>query len=175
MTYAISLKCTNDTAAPILDLWDQASAFEAAPSMASLNYPPHLTLAIYENIHVDRLRAALGVAFRDLPAFSMEFSGIRHFDNESLVLWAFPIPNDALREAHESLHREIDPALCHEHYRPGSWKPHCTLATKIPIASAEAALRWAAGTPARFTAVFDVADCVRAYPVEILDEVRLTR
>ncbi|MDE1993995.1 MAG: 2'-5' RNA ligase family protein [Rhizobiaceae bacterium] len=173
MPYAISLRCTNDTAAPILALWDQASAFEAVPSMASLNYPPHLTLAVYENINADRLRATLGTVFRGLPALPMEFSGIRHFDNEYLVLWASPVPSDALREAHESLHRQIDPILCHEHYRPGFWNPHCTLAMKIPAMSKEAALIWAAETPARFTVIFDVVDCVHAYPVEILHEIRL--
>jgi len=173
MPYAISLKCTNNTALPVLDLWRRASAFETVPSMQELNYPPHLTFAIYENISPDRLCDAVRKTFHDIPAISVEFSGIRHFRNDVLVLWASPVDDSALRHAHQAIHQEIDPILCDEHYRPDHWQPHCTIAMKIPMASAETALAWAAETPARFTVTFDVADCVRSPPVEILSEVTL--
>ena len=174
MPYAISLKCSNDTATPILDLWRQASVFETTPSMQGLNYPPHLTLAVYEDISPARLHDAVRKVFHGSPAVSVEFSGIRHFSNDLLVLWTYPIDDGALRQIHQALHSEIDPMLCHHHYRPDHWRPHCTIAMNIPMASAEAALKWAAETPARFTVTFDVADSVRAHPVEILSEIKLT-
>ncbi|MBB5571585.1 MULTISPECIES: 2'-5' RNA ligase family protein [Rhizobium] len=173
MPYAISLKCTNNTALPVFDLWRQAGAFETVPSMQGLSYPPHLTFVIYEDILPEHLCEAVAKAFHNIPAISVEFSGIRHFRNDVLVLWASPVDDSALRHAHHAIHQEIDPTLCDEHYRPDHWQPHCTIAMKIPMASAETALTWAAETPARFTVTFDAVDCVRFPPVEILSEIKL--
>ncbi|TXH81548.1 MAG: 2'-5' RNA ligase family protein, partial [Rhizobium sp.] len=48
MPHAIVLKCANETAAPVMDLWREASRFETSPSMQALNYAPHLTFAVYQ-------------------------------------------------------------------------------------------------------------------------------
>ncbi|MDZ7873657.1 MAG: hypothetical protein U5N27_11245 [Rhizobium sp.] len=48
MRYGISLKSCNATAGKILKLWEEASAFESNSSMQELGYPPHLTLAVFE-------------------------------------------------------------------------------------------------------------------------------
>lgn len=173
MPHAIVLKCANDSAAPVLDLWRQAGRFETAPSMEALNYSPHLTLAVYADIAPSSLFAAIQKVFSEIPPLSIEFSGIDHFANEMLVLWARPADDRVLRKIHAAIHDEIDPALCHEHSRPDRWQPHCTIAMKIPANSAEQALKWAAGTPARFTLTFDTVDCISFPPVAILNEVKL--
>ncbi|GAC1041757.1 2'-5' RNA ligase family protein [Rhizobium sp. No.120] len=173
MPYAIVLKCTNETATPVLDLWREASRFETAPSMQALSYPPHLTFAVYEDIAVSSLVAVAQKAFAKVPPLSVEFSGIDHFPNEMLVLWARPTNDQALRRIHRAIHDEIDPALCHEHSRLDRWQPHCTIAMKIPSGAAGEALAWATATPAKFTLIFDVVDCVSFPPVESLQEVKL--
>ncbi|NEI68124.1 2'-5' RNA ligase family protein [Rhizobium lusitanum] len=173
MPYAIVLKCTDDSAAPVLNLWQEASRFETSPSMQALNYPPHLTLAVYQDIALPSLFAAARNVFDKMPPLSIEFSGIGHFPNEMLVLWARPADDRVLRRIHSAIHDEIDPALCHEHSRPDRWQPHCTIAMKIPAGATEEALKWAAGTPARFALVFDAVDCLSFPPVEILQEVKL--
>lgn len=173
MPYAIVLKCTDDSAAPVLDLWREAGRFEASPSMQALNYPPHLTFAVYEDIVVPLLVAAAQQAFTNVPPLAIEFSGIDHFPNEMLVLWARAVDDRAIRQIHRTIHDEIDPALCHEHSRPDRWQPHCTIAMKIPTGAEEEALRWAAATPAKFTLNFDVVDCIGFPPIDILKEVKL--
>ncbi len=173
MPYAIVLKCADDSAAPVLNLWQEAARFETSPSMQALNYSPHLTLTVYDDIAASSLFAATERIFGDMPPLSIEFSGIGHFPNEMLVLWARPSDDRVLRRIHSAIHDEIDPALCHEHSRPDRWQPHCTIAMKIPADSAERALTWAAETPARFTLVFDAVDCVSFPPVEILKQVKL--
>lgn len=90
MPHAIVLKCANDSAAPVLDLWREASRFETTPSMEALNYPPHLTLAVYQDIEMSSLVAAVQKIFGSMPPVSIEFSGIGHFPNEMLVLWGAP-------------------------------------------------------------------------------------
>ena len=48
MPFAVSVKSANATADAILSLWDQVGLFEDSPSMRALNYPPHITFAIYD-------------------------------------------------------------------------------------------------------------------------------
>ena len=74
MTWAISLKAVNRTADPIRALWDQVSLYERAPSMAALNYPPHITVAIYKDIDPDLLKAALRRASMEVPALRLTFT-----------------------------------------------------------------------------------------------------
>ncbi|KAA1178299.1 2'-5' RNA ligase family protein [Rhizobium tropici] len=173
MPHAIVLKCTDDSASPVLNLWREASRFESSPSMQALDYPPHLTFAVYEDIALSSLVAAAQKAFANLPPLSVEFSGIGHFPNEMLVLWARPADDRILRRIHRAIHDEIDPALCHEHSRPDRWQPHCTIAMKISASAAEQALTWAAAKEARFTLSFDAVDCLSFPPIEILGEVKL--
>ncbi|TXI11489.1 MAG: 2'-5' RNA ligase family protein, partial [Rhizobium sp.] len=127
----------------------------------------------YQDVAVPAIVAAARKAFANVRPLSVEFSGIDHFPNEMLVLWARPTDERVLKRIHRAIHGEIDPALCHEHYRPDRWQPHCTVAMKIPASAAERALAWAKATPAGFTLVFDVVDCVSFPPVEIINEVKL--
>jgi 2'-5' RNA ligase len=173
MAVAISLKAVNATAGPIRVLWDEVARFESRPSMTGLGYPPHLTLAIYDDVPADRLRSVLREAFAGSPALRITFTRLRFFD-DPLVIWADPSVSPDLAAAHARVHARVDPGLCRFHYRPGAWVPHCTLGTEILTASREDAIAFA-GRPIRpFEVIFDVADCVSFPPVSILDEQGLT-
>jgi 2'-5' RNA ligase len=170
--YAINIACRNETAAPVHRLWQEAAAFEAAPSMAALDYAPHITLAIYDEIEVDRLRAVAANVFEGRAAVTLTFNAIRAFDGP--ILYAAPLPSAPLQALHDAVHAEIEPALCHEHYRPGAWSPHCTLAMHVLPERVDAALAWTRRRIPPFKVTFDVGDCARFYPVEVLGEVRLS-
>ncbi|CAI9404599.1 RNA 2',3'-cyclic phosphodiesterase [Pleomorphomonas sp. T1.2MG-36] len=172
MPYAICIKCLNDTAAPILKLWDEASAFEVTASMTALNYPPHLTLAVFPD-HPGRIVDGLDEVFAAQPKLTIAFDGVAYFDNDLLVLWARPRRNDALMALHEKLHRHIAPALCDPHYREGNWVPHCSLATKVPRAEVKAAIAWARQKRLDFKVEFDTADFVEFPPVRVERSYRL--
>ncbi len=93
MPHAISLKCLNETASPIVELWQETSAFEPAPSMKALDHPPHVTLAVYDDfVPTDVLSRIFGAQ----SAIPVTFWGYRYFQNEFLVLWARPLSNDRL-------------------------------------------------------------------------------
>ncbi|AJC79929.1 RNA ligase family protein [Rhizobium etli bv. phaseoli str. IE4803] len=141
--------------------------------MRTLNYPPHLTLALYEELDPDQLAEALNRVFRTRPAVTLSFSSIGHFENDFLVLWARPNNGERLFQLHAALHQEIDPVHCHEHYRPGNWVPHCTIASKIPKARSEIAIHWANRNRIRFSVIFDAADFVQFPPVEVLSQIIL--
>ncbi|MBX5157990.1 2'-5' RNA ligase family protein [Rhizobium sp. NZLR8] len=175
MSYGVSLKCLNETASPVFKLWEEAAVFEEIASMRALNYPRHLTLAVYQELASDRLAEAFERVFRTRSTVTVNFSGASYFENEFIVLWARPIADDALFQLHAALHQEIDPACCHEHYRPGNWVPHCTVAAKVPKAKSEIAINWANENRMQFAVNFDAADCVRFPPVELMSEIALTQ
>jgi 2'-5' RNA ligase len=175
MTIAISLKAANGTADPIRALWDQVSLFEEAPSMVALNYPPHITLAIYGDVAPDLLKATLRRGFTGAPALRLTFTRLRFFDSNPLVLWADPSPSPALAEAYAAVHACIDPAQCYPRYRPGAWIPHCTLGTQIKAEHRADAIALAALSIEPFDVLFDVVDCVCFPPVAVLEEHVLMR
>lgn len=168
MAYAL----TNDTASPIVKLWDEASAFESIASMKALNYPPHLTLAVFPN-DPGQIGDMVKDIFASQPSLSIPFEAVSYFVGDFLVLWAKPRHCDVLRDLHHRLHRTFDPATCHEHYRVDRWVPHCSLATKVPSSRANAAMEWARQKRLEFAVEFDATDFVQFPPVVIQQEYRL--
>jgi len=172
MPYGISLKSCNATAVEILNLWDEASAFESKGSMRELGYPPHLTLAVFEQRPGD-ISAILTEVFSAQEKLSITFDAVKYFDNDVMVLWAEPRSDYALSHLHKRLQRHLDPLSCHEHYRVDRWVPHCSLATKVPQSVKRAAVQWAESQRLSFTVNFDVADFVQFPPVVVQEELQL--
>ena len=170
MASAISLKAPNSTADPIWALWAEVSRLESQPSMAALDYAPHITLAVYDDVDPGRLSAVLAEAFTGASALRLTFTRLRFFDNVPLVLWADPSFSQALASAHARVHARIDPGLCRPHYRPGAWVPHCTLEAQITAEHRDEAIVLAARPIPAFEVIFDVADCVSFPPVVVIAE-----
>ena len=78
--------------------------------MAALNYPPHITLAVYDDIHPDQLEAALTASFAGVSALRLTFTRLRFFDDAPLVLWADPAYSPAHPRSRTHT-REYMPAL----------------------------------------------------------------
>jgi 2'-5' RNA ligase len=175
VAFAIGVKAANNTAEPVRALWNQVARFEAASSMTGLNYPPHITLAVYDDIDPALLKAAVADAFAGASALSLTFARIDYFDTDPLVLWAVPSAHSGLTGAHRAVHARIDPRRCHPHYWPSVWVPHCTLGTKIKADRRAEAVKFAARPIQPFRVTFDVADCVSFPPVVVLEEQRLIR
>lgn len=168
MPVAININADNASARPIRALWDEVGRLEQSPSLAGLNYPPHLTLAIYDQFDEAEAAAALTSVFSAEPAFQLRFSAIRWFENDPLVLWAAPEASDRLMQVHAALHAILNPGLCRPYYRPGIWVPHCSLGTAIPTQRRDEALVFTQRQIAPFDVSFDVADVVRFLPVEVI-------
>ena len=175
MPFALTVKSLDVTANAIMSLWDQASAFEDFPSMRALNYPPHISFAIYESPAASEQLAIAMIAkiAEGRTAIELRFDRIRTFDGPPLVLWADPEPKTALRDIHDQIHAAIDPGLCHPHYRPGSWVPHCTLAMRICADRNTDAQAFANAFCGGLRVTFDIIDCVRLEPLNVAAESRL--
>jgi 2'-5' RNA ligase len=175
VAFALSLSSSNASAAAITALWDQISVFEDSPSMRALNYPPHVTFAVYDSPEVteEMAVAAMELMARGRSPNEIGFDHVRSFAGPPLILWADPEPTDALHEMHRQLHTAIDPAFCRPHYRPGNWAPHCTLATRILPDRDAQAMAFAQSFRGGLRVVFDSIDCVTFPPVTIVAAAKL--
>ena len=167
--HAICLTADNATIAPLLALQAAAAAFEPEASMAAQGYAPHITLAIYDRIERPVLQDAFAAMTDAGRAIALRFEAVRDFADDSPVLWAAPGPDPDLDALHEALHRSIDPARCHPHYRPGAWIPHCTLATTVAAHRMDEALAALNASFRPFEVLFDNADCLTFPPVQLIE------
>jgi 2'-5' RNA ligase len=167
MGFAICLRSDHPSGRLIRVLWREVEKFEARPSMALLGYPPHITLAIYDDgaVREANVLDALDQASQNLRALTLTFEGVRTFDGPPLALWASPRPSTSLQGLHDAIHAVVDPTYCRPHYRPGAWKPHCTLAMEVRDDQREAALAFAASVSTEFEVTFDGLDCIYFPPV----------
>jgi hypothetical protein len=103
MPFALGVKSVNASAGAIIVLWDQVSLFEDVPSMRALNYPPHITFAIYDAPEVTKEMAiaAMERATQGRSTIEITFNRIQAFDGPSLILWADPEPEEVLLEMHQ--------------------------------------------------------------------------
>lgn len=171
MAYAVSIRSDNDTCEPIRLIWETCGALEASPSMEALNYAPHITLTIYDDMEVSRLLSVFDFAVCRLDRTRIRFESLSYFeDADRIVLWAVPTLPDTIRAVQTLIHSRIDPNLCRPHYRPDSWVPHCSLATTIALSRRAEAIALANRPIEPFEVDFDVADCISFPPVRVLDE-----
>jgi 2'-5' RNA ligase len=174
MPFAINLRSDNDSSLPIRALWAKCSALEDSGSMEALEYPPHITFVIYENIEVQAMTKAMTSAFNGRDSPTIRFEGIDYFESpDTIVLWAKPVIPAWIWSVHTYIHTQIDTTLCRPHYRPGHWVPHCSLALSISQARKAQALELVKQYIEPFEVRFDIADCASFMPVKILQEVKL--
>jgi len=173
MACAINIRSDNDTADQIRSLWGDASLLEQLPSMDSLNYPPHLTLAVYDELDSSLAVEAVKEIFTGFKTQTIRFERLGMFEaTHALILWAAPSISSEMIHAHGQIHKIIDANLCRPNYRPGAWVPHCSLATSVPTTRKEEAVAFANRTT-KMDVVFDVVDCALFKPVKVVHEVVL--
>jgi 2'-5' RNA ligase len=171
MGFGLNLRAGGE-ALPYWELVDRVAAWEAVPSIRSLGYPPHITLAKYVDVDAEQLRGAVSGIVEFLP-LTLTFDRIGSFDPGFLILWAAPQPHPMLHELHARVHAAIDPERCDPYYRPGLWMPHCSIALHIAEEHRDAANQLIAAGITPFSLTFDVVDCLSAPPVAIIAEHRL--
>ena len=134
MTFAVQLffDPVSDTA--IRSLWGAlASAGVPFPLRESGNRP-HFSLAIYEEVDVPVCTNRLNSFAQTLSPFALSIANLGIFSAEKTVVFLAPIVSPGLLELHRQVHQLLQDAaaLPADHYLPGHWTPHCTLATRVP-------------------------------------------
>jgi len=174
MAFAVNLRSDDASAEGIRSLWETCGSLEATPSMVAMHYPPHITLAIYDEISTNDLIAGLFAMVKHLSTMTIRFESLGYFEAPNgIVLWAAPSVPQQVINAHERLHRELGVKPCRKNYRPGIWAPHCSLATDIDFGKKDNAIAIIEQGIEPFEVTFDTADCVSFMPVKVLKEVNL--
>lgn len=173
MPYAINYRSDDASSHRIRQLWKECGSLEDSPSMEAMQYPPHLTLAIYDDIQQEDLFDGFDAAVQCLSSLSIRFESLGFFEAPyGIVLWAAPILPKPVLDAHAIIHSTIDAGLCRDNYRPGVWVPHCSLATAISFDRKSEALAIVEQSIEPFDVTFDAADCASFMPVQVLKEAR---
>lgn len=170
--FGITISATSD-ALPFWELVDEASRLEPTSSIRALAYPPHITLARYQQISPDLLFAAATAIEGQRLALTFDRIGI--FDTDPIVLWLSPRPDRHLLDMHDRLHKAAGSTLCDPYYRPKQWTPHLTLAMSIPSERRALALEFAERAFEPFSMTFETVECVSWPPVRVLRRLPLRR
>ena len=132
MALSINIRSDNASANAVRSLWTQCSILEESPSMSALDYPPHITLAVYDNIDHEALLIAYRSVFANASQIPVRFERLGHFvAPHAIILWAAPALPRSVWSMHARIHQLLDAELCRPSYRPETWVPHCSLATAI--------------------------------------------
>jgi 2'-5' RNA ligase len=118
----------------IRGLWQTIEDAGQASKMLSMNYPPHLTLMVCEDSHVDALRQILPVFLKNSGPISVDFHSLGVFLNPESVVYLAPTVSEELIDFHRALWEEMRPHLENYSalYQPGNWVPHVTLNLEVP-------------------------------------------
>ncbi|MEV6692302.1 2'-5' RNA ligase family protein [Micromonospora sp. NPDC051196] len=123
-------------------LWDALEA-EGVQSMRSLleqRHRPHVSLAVAPRFDPQQVAAALAGTTVAAPLrLSFQYAG----QFVGRVLWLGLVPTVELLEHHRRVHDRLAAAgiALTEHYRPGTWVPHCTLSMRVPNTLMASAIR----------------------------------
>jgi 2'-5' RNA ligase len=133
MEYAVTLNLSRDSAARVVRVWEGLAREAISSVMLDVGAQPHISLAVFEDLAAEMLRADLGRFAEVTQPLSVNLASVGTFPTEAGVVFLAPVVTQELLEAHRRFHsflreRGVD---CMEYYRPGRWVPHCTVATGV--------------------------------------------
>jgi len=169
MPFALELALDPESAAAVRTAW-RALAVAGFPLMADLGANPHVSLAIWEEIDVTAMSAAVAELGRETAPLPIAFDRVAVFPTTGVVFLA-PVPDAALRDMQARCQRRLG---AHgrqpwPHYAPDTWVPHCTLAQDLDDPGALARARSVAERmPLPVIGRLERAELVRFRPVQLL-------
>ncbi|MFE6924271.1 2'-5' RNA ligase family protein [Nocardia sp. NPDC057663] len=132
VTYALELFFDSAGDAAVRELWSRLedAGLSSLATRSHQRHHPHVTLAVAEQFEVDdRARQLLG----EIPGSELTMPVLGTFPGELAVLFLGVTANTALLDTHSAVHAAITTGSTGlwDHYRPGNWVPHCTLAMDL--------------------------------------------
>jgi 2'-5' RNA ligase len=164
MAFAVSLLFNSEIAAAISARWKQLADAGISSSMLDLKYPPHVTLAVYDELSVDAAVASLHRVLHNVDQIAVTLACLSTFGSGSGVCYAALAPSPDLVRLHATIIAATGEA-CRPHYQAGRWTPHCTLATGVTDAEMDRAKSLLEQDWRSLAGTFEVADLVEFAPV----------
>jgi len=135
MSYAINLYFDQETEKAIIDIWESLSRLNIGKCMTCANGRPHITLAIYEELNVERAKEALASLAQSFKPFQLEFLQIGIFPLNKGAIFLAPNYSQELLALHSQVHESFGEwaEKGWAYYEPQAWCPHCTLSLETPV------------------------------------------
>jgi 2'-5' RNA ligase len=170
MPYAVTLTLDDLAATRVRRLWRIVDDSGHAPSVANLDYPPHVTLARFQDLDPLTTADVIDTFAAGLSALTVHIDRLATFERPSPVLFLGTAENDALLAFHARLAALLGDANADPHTRSGHWVPHVTLSTALPEGDARLRLqRTIADAFKPFDATLAKIELVRFPPVRVLN------
>ena len=130
MPYAVELALDPASADVVRRVWrelDDAGITYVSRSGAR----PHVTLGIWETLDHDGAEAELTRFAAETAPVRLTLASVGLFPR--VAIFFAPTVTAELLQLHAGFHRQFDRLgeRSWDHYRPGGWVPHCTLATDL--------------------------------------------
>jgi len=141
MPFTVQLDLDAKAEATLGTLAETLAGIPGLATVRQLGDVHHISLAIYDDPPLERFVPALAAFAETLTPFETHLASIGLFADLTNVVFLGVVVTDSLL----SLHRRAHAALgafresCWEHYFPGAWVPHVSLALDATSAAAQAA------------------------------------
>ena len=130
MPFAIELALDPAASAVVRCIWRELEA-AGITYMARSGAHPHISFGIWEALDLPVAQAELAVVAREIEPLPVTLASVRRFTTGAVFL--APELTSELTELHARFHRRFARfgTGAWEHYAPGLWVPHCTLAMDL--------------------------------------------
>lgn len=137
MPYAITLLLDERAASKVSAMYKALSDRNISHDQIKLGYPPHLTLAVLDDAADAReLTGIISSVAKAWLTSQVNFAGFGLFPAAPSVLWLCPVTTSELLARQASLCAALPSTFLKDHYLPGRWVPHVTLAKDVSQPSA---------------------------------------
>lgn len=131
MPTALSLALDQEGRLDVEAFWKVLDGLGIGDPLRRLDHPPHLTLAVVGEDVEEIDQAAL--ALLAPPSLTITHLGL--FTAPEMVLFLAPLVTPELLETQRRAVAALDGYTLLEHWRPGAWVPHVTLAHRVSSGS----------------------------------------
>ncbi|MBE0696890.1 MAG: 2'-5' RNA ligase family protein [Anaerolineaceae bacterium] len=122
----------------VREMWQLIEIAGLPSMMLQYDYPPHLTLAVCEDMDLDGLIAHLPSFIAAFPPLQVDFPGVGVFSNIDPVVYLTVSRSPDLTSLHAAFWDLIGAYSSNlsQYYHPRAWVPHITLDQGMPLSLA---------------------------------------
>src|SRR6266850_6044282 len=130
MSYAVELGLDDHAAAVVRRLWHDLEDV-GVTYMTRSGARPHVSVGIWDGLEREAAEAELTRFAAETTPLPISLASVGFFPQTAVFL--APTVTSALLDLQASLHARFSRVgtAAWEHYRPGTWVPHCTLAMDL--------------------------------------------
>jgi len=131
MPYAITLQMNVEASSKIQDLYELLADKGISNDQKNLGYPPHITLAVVDDIEQSHAKDVLEKLAQKWRAFPIQLTEIGNFHGIPATIFIHVAKAPLLHTYQSLLCHQIPTQSLNPHYKADQWIPHLTLAKDI--------------------------------------------